>query len=58
MSTSDGTSEEVTTTARMAPPKYQVTIPKQVREVLGVDNTRSILQLTVQVKKVEEEGVE
>lgn len=58
MSTSDSSSEQVTTTARMGPPKYQVTIPKQVREVLDIDNTRSILQMTIQVKKVEEEEVE
>lgn len=44
--------ESVTTTVRAGPPKYQATIPRDVREILGTDGEEAIYQIDVTVKKV------
>lgn len=45
-------SESVTTTIRAGPPKYQATIPRDVREILDTEGEEAIYQIDVTVKKV------
>lgn len=49
MSDSD---ETVSTTVRAGPPKYQATIPQDVRDILDTDGKEAIYQIDVKVKKV------
>jgi len=44
--------ETVSTTVRAGPPKYQATIPHDVREILGTEGKEAIYQIDVKVKKV------
>lgn len=44
--------ERVSTTVTMSPPKYQVTIPKEVRQALDVENEKALLELDVRLVKV------
>lgn len=44
--------QTVSTTLRAGPPKYQATIPQDVREILGTEGKDAIYQVDVTVKKV------
>jgi len=44
-----------TTTVTMSPPKYQVTIPQEVRKVLEIDGEKAILEIDVEVVKLLDE---
>lgn len=47
--------ESITTTVRATPPKYQVTIPQEVREGLGFEGENALVELEVSLVKVLEE---
>ena len=50
-------SESITTTVTMSPPKYQATIPKEVRQALEIDGKKALLELEISlVKTLDEEG--
>jgi len=49
---------EVTTTVQAGPPKYQVVIPQQARRALGIDGKDSILQITIEPKRIETDSDE
>lgn len=46
--------ETVSTTVRAGPPKYQATIPRDVREILGTEGEEAIYQIEIKIKKVVE----
>jgi len=48
--------ETVTTTVTMSPPKYQTTIPKEVRKGLDIEGKKALLELEIRVVKVLEEN--
>ncbi|MGB9960622.1 hypothetical protein ACOZ32_00580 [Halobacterium sp. MBLA0001] len=48
-------SESVTTTVTAGPPKYQVTIPKEVRQGLDLEGERALLEINVSLVKILDE---
>lgn len=52
-------SESVTATVAMSPPKYQVTIPKEVRQALDIEGKKVLLEIEARlVKEIDDEGGE
>lgn len=52
-------SATITTTVRATPPKYQVTIPQEVREGLEFDGDAALIEIDVSlIKMLDEKGGE
>lgn len=49
-------SDSITTTLRASPEKYQVTIPKEVRQGLDFDGESALLEVDISLVKILDEN--
>jgi len=48
-------SETISVPVEVKPPKYQITVPKNVRRVLDIEDKEAILDAEFEVRKIEDE---
>jgi bifunctional DNA-binding transcriptional regulator/antitoxin component of YhaV-PrlF toxin-antitoxin module len=46
--------DEITTTVKARPPKYQIVIPQPARQAIGIEGKNSTLQITIERVSAEE----